>query len=207
MRGYQITGNANYLTIAETNWNTAYNRGWDTAGGGGIWENSDHYSKCALSNDNFIFEAVSLYQISGDASYLSKAEGIYAWVRQTLYNSTGAHTALGAPGQVNGCVSSAGKLEGSDNVYDSGTFAKAANDLYRVTGNANYYYDALVTVNHITSEGPILHNRSEGCGCQWAYWFTLALSEFATDAGFWPAYGPWLQANADAASNDAAAST
>ena len=85
---------------------------------------------------------------------------------------------------------------------DFGTFAKAANDLYRVTGNANYYYDALVTVNHITSEGPVCHNRSEGCGCQWAYWFTLALSEFATDAGFWPAYGPWLQANADAAWNE-----
>ena len=203
LRGYQITGISSYLTIAETNWNTAYNRGWDTtADGGGIWENTDHFSKCALSNDNFIFEAVVLYQITGDLSYLTKAEAIYAWVRATLFNSTNAHTALGAPGQVNGCVDYTGKLEGSDNVNDSGTFTKAANDLYRVTANAGYYNDALLAANHVVGAGPVLHSRAEGCACQWAYWFGLALSQFATNANLWPVYQSWLQGNANAAWNE-----
>jgi hypothetical protein len=60
LRGYQITGNTAWLNVAETQWNNAYNRGWSSDGGGGIWENLTDYSKCALSNETFVWEEVSL---------------------------------------------------------------------------------------------------------------------------------------------------
>ena len=200
VRGYQLTGDSSYLAIAEKNWNTGYNRGWDTTSdGGGIWENSDHFSKCALSNDNFAFEGVELAQFTGDGSYLTKAEGIYAWMRAKLANTTNARNGLGAPGQVNGCLTNTGGLQGSDNVYDAGTFLKVADELYRVTGNAAYKNDAIMVANHIVGEGPVMHNGQEACGCQWAYWFGVGLSELATDANLWPQYQAWLQGNANAA--------
>ena len=65
LHAYQVTGNADFLTVAQQTWDCAYTRGWDTKyGGGGIWELMDDVaptfsstgsaSKCALSNDPFI---------------------------------------------------------------------------------------------------------------------------------------------------------
>jgi Glycosyl hydrolase family 76 len=110
VRGYQLTGQANYLTEAENEWNMAYNRGWDSSLGGGIWENQSKPDKEALSNDNFIFEAVQLYQLTGDSTYLTKAEAIYAWVRANLVNTTTSNNNLGEPGQVNQGIKPDGSL-------------------------------------------------------------------------------------------------
>ena len=202
LRGYQLTGYTSYLTEAEIGWNNGYKQGWDTTvAGGGIWENTDKQSKCALSNDPFVFEGVTLYQITGDATYLTKAEGIYAWVRSTLFVSSSSSTVPGAPGQIHGCVDNKGALQNTadDNVYDSGAFLTAANALYRVTGTQTYYNDALLAADHIVNEGPVLHSVAEAPGSQWAYWFTRGLSQFATDANLWPQYHSWLLGNANAA--------
>lgn len=37
IRGYQITGNERFLEQAKWDWEFLYNRGYDTALGGGIW--------------------------------------------------------------------------------------------------------------------------------------------------------------------------
>jgi len=195
LRGYQLTGVSTYLIEAEAGWNNVYNQGWDTTvAGGGIWENTDKGSKCALSNDPFVFEGVQLYQATGDSTYLTKAETIYSWVRSTLFVSSSSSNVPGAPGQIHGCVDNKGMLQSTtdDNVYDSGAFLTAANDLYRVTGNQSYYNDALLAADHIVNEGPILHSDYEAPGNQWAYWFTFGLSQFATDANLWPEYHAWL---------------
>lgn len=202
LRGYELTGNSSYLTQAEAGWNNGYNQGWDTTvAGGGIWENTDKQSKCALSNDPFVFEGVQLYMATGDSTYLTKAETIYAWVRSNLFNASNSANNLGAPGQVNGCVGSNGVLQGqSDNIYDNGAFVKAAADLYRVTGNQMYYNDAVLAINHIIGEGPVLPYANSGeSGHQWAYWFTRGLSDFATEANLWPQYQSFLEGNANAA--------
>jgi hypothetical protein len=200
LRGYELTGISSYLTEAEAGWNNGYNQGWNTTvAGGGIWENTNYQSKCALSNDPYVFEGVQLYLATGTSTYLTKAEAIYGWVRTNLVNTTSSSNSLGAPGQVNGCVGSNGVLQGlSDNVYDNGGFVKAAADLYRVTGNTMYYNDALLAINHIVGEGPVLHNTGES-GNQWAYWFTRGLSDFATETNLWSTYQSWLQGNANAA--------
>jgi predicted alpha-1,6-mannanase (GH76 family) len=202
IRGYQFTGQANYLTVAENNWNMAYNRGWDSSLGGGIWENQSKPDKEALSNDNFVFEAVQLYQLSGDSTYLTKAEAIYAWVRANLVNTTSSNNSLGSPGQVNQGIKPDGSLNAGDGFYNAGTWIKAANDLYRITGTQQYHDDAVRTINHVMSEEPILKSTQECCGNQWAYWVTQGISEFATDNSAWGTYLTYMQNNANAAWNE-----
>jgi hypothetical protein len=199
IRGYQITGNSSFLTEAENEWNMGYNRGWDSSLGGGIWENTSKPDKEALSNNPYIFEAVTLYQITGDSNYLTKAEAIYSWVRANLVNTTNQTNSLGEPGSVNQGINGNGSLNASDNVYNEGTWVEAANALYRVTGNQQYYNDALLTINHRVNAGAILHSTAECCGNVWAYWFTLGTSQFLNDTGLWNQYQSWFQGNATAA--------
>ena len=199
LRGYQLTGTSSYLDQAKAGWNNGYTQGWDTTvAGGGIWENTDKQSKCALSNDPFVFEGVGLYQATGDATYLTKAETIYSWVRSTLLVTSGSNA-----GRVHGCVGSNGVVQADDdNVYNDGSFLEAASQLYRVTGNQAYYNDAKMVADHTVAQGSALRNNDQDSGSQWAYWFTRGLSDFATESNLWSTYGSWLQGNANAAWNE-----
>ena len=139
-RGYLATGNTTYLTYAENVWNMAYNRGYDTTLGGGIWENQNKPSKCTLSTASFVPSGVILYQATGDSSYLTKAESLYAWNRQYLLDTSDYH--------VNECVNSDGTVSDSTNTYNSGLMINAAAYLYRMTGTASYYSDAVAMANY-----------------------------------------------------------
>lgn len=200
LRGYQFSGTSLFLTEAEEGWKQEYTQGWDAtpAGGGGIWENTNKTDKCAVANNPFIFEGVGLYQATGDSTYLTKAEADYAWMHSHLLITSGQYA-----GQVHGCVNTAGAIEdptpGDDDVYNSGAFLEAAAQLYRVTGNPSYYNDAVMVINHVVNEGPVLHSTAEAPGNQWAYWFTRGLSDFSTEADLWPTYKSWLLGNANAA--------
>jgi glycosyl hydrolase family 76/ricin-type beta-trefoil lectin protein len=206
LHAYQITGNTEFLTVATNTWNCAYDRGWDTQyGGGGVWElmndvapTFNNPAKCALSNDPLIIQGLTLYQITGDATYLTKSEGIYAWVRGHLFDAM--------TGEVHGCWGftaaddTAGHLlEQDDNAYNDGTFLEAAEGLYRLTGDDAYYQDALLTVTHRVTEDPILHSNDEGQQSEWAYPFVKGLSQFATYNGLWHVYRTWMENNANAA--------
>jgi hypothetical protein len=199
IRGYQLTGQANFLTEAENEWNMGYNRGWDSSLGGGIWENTSKPGKEALSNNNFVFEAVQLYQLSGDPTYLTKGQAIYEWVRSNLVNTTSGNNSLGSPGQVNQGINANGSLSSGDGYYNAGTWIVAATDLYRITGTAEYHDDALRTINHVMTGEPTLHSGSECCGNQWAYWVTQGISNFATDTSSWGTYLSYMQNNANSA--------
>ncbi len=202
LRAYQYTGNPLYLTTAEENWNTGYNRGWNVSLGGGIEEQfqASVPERTALANDNFAWEGATLYQLTGETSYLKKAKNIYAWVEANLFNATEVANAKGAPGQINEAIlDSNGSLVSSDNTYNSGSFLTAAAILYRVTGDQQYYSDAQLAISHVINEQPTLKGPSECCGNQWAYWFTYGLSMFATETNSWAEYLPYLQANANAA--------
>ncbi len=198
IRGYQATGNADWLKIASDNWNKSYDRGWNAVGGGGIWDDNNRADrgKCALSNNPMVTAAVQLYQITGDGAYLAKAKMIYNWVRKTLVNTT--------TGQVNGCVSfpgGAGKpgtVHPSDNVDDAGSWIEAANLLHRVTGDSIYYNDALLAANHIKKTVPIIH-QNQGRGTSYQYRYFRGLSEFCTDNNVCDQFAGYMRANAKAA--------
>lgn len=198
LRGYQLTGIANYLTEAEAGWNNGYNQGWDTSSfGGGLWENTGDKTgsgKCSLSNNPYVWEGIGIYLATGNGTYLSKAETIYSWERSTLFNTS--------TGQVHGCIHSTG-LDTSSNVYDSGSFLNAALELYRVTGQQSYFNDAQLTASYVVNngdgQGAVLHDAGEDSSNQWAYFFTRGLSRFATEANLWGKYQSYLQNNAHSA--------
>jgi len=153
-------------------------------------------SKCCLSNDPLIKMGLVLYRMTGDGAYLDECEGMYAWIRAKLFDTT--------TGLVNECLAfkdasdTTGFVQTSDDAYNSGSFLEAADDLYRITGVQSYYDDALLAVTHRVTENPILHDGGQG-ERQWAYRFVKGLSEFATYHGLWPQYQSWLQNNANAA--------
>jgi len=201
LRGYQFTGISSYLTEAEAGWNNGYAH-WDTTvAGGGIWENTYYQTKCALSNDPFVWEGVALYQATGNGSYLTKSEAIYNWVRSHLLVTTGSYA-----GQVHGCIDTNGAVDdpstNDDNAFNDGSFLEAAVALYRVTGNQNYYNDARLVADHTVNKGSPLHDGGEDGSNQWAYWFTRGLSDFATENNLWSTYQSYLQSNANAAWNE-----
>ena len=227
VRGYLSTGNQNYLTQATTDWNFVISDRNGGGGGldpvnGGIWEETpDNYSKCTLSNSNFVYTGVALYQITGNSSYLNGAENIYAWERKYLVNTTGGNITysgpnsqydgqVSKPGQVNDCVLADLTPQGyADWIYDAGGFLLAADELYRATGNQQYYNDAVLVINHIVGEynpsgnpATPLGSSCEGSNCVSNYWFTKGLSEFLTLTNGWNAPNAnWLLANAQAAWN------
>jgi MYXO-CTERM domain-containing protein len=207
LHGYQITGTADFLTVAQQTWDCAYTRGWDKKySGGGIWELMDSAgspsfkqpSKCTLSNDPFIIWGIVLYQITGQSSYLTEAEGIYSWVRDKfLDTNTGKVHECWA---FNNANDTTGYLQGtSDNVYDDGTFLQSAVALYRVTGNNSYYQDALLVLKNRTSSSSILSCGCEGTGTEWAYPFVKGLGDFVNFNGLWQNYQTWMQDNANSA--------
>ncbi len=193
MRGYQITGNSTFLTVAENNFNTAYNRGWDSTFGGGVWENmATLASKCALDNDGLAIVGCYIYQATEDTTYLTKAQNMYSWVRSKIFNTT--------TGQINEGWKADG-LEVSDNVYNSGTFVNMANLLHNITGTASYYNDAVLAANHVVNKTAILSNGSRASNC-WAQDFVRGLRNLCRDNHLWDTYYPWLENNANASWNE-----
>ena len=202
VRGYQITGDKRYLDKAIYGWNLTYDRGWDTTyGGGGVWENMSDLrpggrpDKLALSNDPLINAGVTLYQITGEAAYLSKSKAMYQWIRENAFDQKTGNVNQGV--RWNFGDPTKPELEKSENIYNSGSFIYAANQLHRVTGEPMYLADAKLAISYVMNKTPILNHNSGGQN-QWAYWFVKGVSEVATDNGLWPQYRAWMQNNADA---------
>ena len=138
IRGYQMTNNASLLNAAESGFNFAFGRGWDTTNnGGGIWEEqpaNGGTDKEALSNDSLCQVALMIYQSTGNTTYLNDAEEIYNWVWGHLFNPS--------TGQVYTGITPNGTVNTGTALYNQGTFIDVAALLYRITGNGNYLRDA-----------------------------------------------------------------
>jgi hypothetical protein len=126
-RGYAATGNTTYRDRAKFHFDAVYDRGWDTALGGGIWWTTEKGGKNACINGPAAIAACLLYDIYGDTNYLQKAKAIYAWERSRLFEA--------ATGRVYDNISASGVVN-SDWIftYNQGTFLGAAHQLHRLTG-------------------------------------------------------------------------
>jgi len=200
VRGYQMTGNVNFLTQAQYGYNYAYGRGWDTNyNGGGIWEEQPANTGTAapgknpLANDSLAQVACMLYQSTSNAVYLAQARQIYGWVRTNIFNPN--------TGQVYANISTNGVVDQSAALYDQGTFIDLAELLYEITGQPVYYNDALkaaeyarnnLTVNAVFSNGASWINT-------WAAEFARGMGHFIKHNNLWSIYYPWMLANANAA--------
>lgn len=200
IRGYQMTGNSNFLTQAKYGFDMAYARGWDTQyNGGGIWEQQPNMTpagqpinKEALSNNSLGKVACMIYQSTHDQAYLDKAIQIYNWVWGHIYNST--------TGQVYAGIDRNNVVDQGSAVYNQGTFVDYANLLYQITGNVNYYNDAKRSIdyvkNNMTNGGIITNNA--GYLNTWADEFARGLGHFVRDNRMWSTYYPWMVQNANA---------
>ncbi len=196
IRGYQMTGNANFLAQAEYGFNYAFGRGWDTNfNGGGIWEeqpanDSGEPGKNPLACDSLLQTTCMIYQSTGNTNYLNRAVQIYSWVRTNLFIS----------GLICGSISTNGVVNTTPNLYNQGTFLDCANLMHNITGQQNYYYDALQTVeftrNNITSAG--IFNAGTNVNT-WAAEFARGIGHFVKDNNLWSTFYPWMLANANAA--------
>ena len=200
IRGYQITGNTNFLTAAQNGFNYAYSRGWDTQyNGGGIWEQQPSYTpagqtidKEALSNDSLGKVACMLYQSTHNVTYLNEAQQIYGWVWNHIYNSS--------TGQVYTGVDRSGNVNTGSAVYNQGTFVDYANLLYQITGNVNYYNDAKRSIDYVKNNmttGGVISNNASYLNT-WADEFARGLGHFVRDNRQWGTYYPWMVQNANA---------
>jgi len=157
IRGYQLTGNTALLNAAESGFNFAFSRGWDTQyNGGGIWEQQPNMTpagqtvdKEALSNDSLGLVALMIYQSTGNTTYLNESNEIYNWVWNTIFNP--------ATGQVYTGVVENGTVNTGTALYNQGCFIDYAALYYKLTGNSNYLRDAQNAVtfsqNNLMSNG------------------------------------------------------
>ena len=166
--------------------------------GGGIWETSPvsanaNDSKCTLSNLSFVPSGIILYQATGNTTYLTESEQIYAWVRSNLFNTS--------TGQVNECVHPT-YTDDDTNVYNSGLLVNAAAYLYRITGNSQYYNDALLAANFQVNLHPIMNVDYPNNGPFGGDQYFRGLSNFARWNNLWSNYSTWFENNGNAAWNN-----
>lgn len=190
-RGGQDTGKTNYCYIAKQNFDACYARAWDSTLGGGLyWRDSDKASKNACVNGPGAIAAYLLYQIYGDANYLSKATNIYNWERSILLNTNS--------GAIYDNIGTNGVIGTWASTYNQGTFLGAANFL-GLTNDArlvaNFAMTSL-TGGGILPEYGIAGNNS-GFNAIFLRWFT----RFVKSRNLKSIYEPWLQTNATAAWN------
>ncbi len=200
IRGYQITGNPEFLKQAKYGFDMAYKRGWDTQyNGGGIWEQQpektptgEKISKEVLSNDSLGLVACLIYQSTKDQSYLDKANQIYDWVWHNLYDFN--------TGQVYTGVDREGKIDKGAAIYNHGLFIDYANTLAQLNNSRTHYNDAKRTVdyvvNNLTKDGII--SNSQDYLDTWGDAMARGLGHFVRDNNAWDEYYPWMKRNADA---------
>lgn len=85
INAYDVTGNAAYVSMAETIFNNVAKSGWDTnVCGGGVWWSAARSYKNAIPNELFLAVAAGLAnRTTGNASrhYLSWAQKEWAWFK------------------------------------------------------------------------------------------------------------------------------
>ena len=128
---YDLTGEARYLQMAQTDADFMYGYRDDKCGGG-LWWSADRNYKNAIPNELFIKLAASLHnRIPGDTKYLQRAVEVVEWFeRSGMINSEG----LVNDGLTDDC-----RNNGRDTwTYNQGVILGGYVQLQQATGNSQY---------------------------------------------------------------------
>lgn len=198
-RAYQITGNTSFRDRAKANFDIVWTRAWSTALGGGLWWTTANGSKNACVNGPGAIAACYIYKMYNDSAYLTKAQQIFDWQRNTIFNQT--------TGAIADYINASGTIGWGSLSYNQGTFIGAGNFLYQYTGNRQYYKDAWLAAKYFRNSlcdaaGRLYVNGTGsgdgagfgGIGVRW-------MARFAKDQNQWAYFYPWLKYNADLAWN------
>ncbi len=193
-RGWQITGNNLYRTLARHSFDAVYMRGDDNVLGGGLYWTTDNRSKNACVNGPGAIAACLLCRICNDDSYLEKAKAMFAWERSSLFNTN--------TGAIYDNMRVSGHVGHKTYTYNEGTFIGAADLLWKLTGDTNYFNDALLAANftcHRLSRDGTLPAYGSGDAAGFNGIFARWMARFLNDAHLWPQFYRWMSYNANAA--------
>jgi uncharacterized protein YyaL (SSP411 family) len=84
---YRATHDRRFLTDAVRAFRFIVNRGWDAAGGGGVWWDTDHQKKTAEPLAAAALLGALLYETTHQATYLRWSQKLIAWADEHSWNA------------------------------------------------------------------------------------------------------------------------
>jgi len=160
LRTYNVNGDADYLSAAQTLY-TEIKGGYNTTAGGGIaWQRSQLYYKNVPSTGNATILAARFYELNGNASDLTLAKSLYTWMKANLVTPGGVvYDGINR--------NQDGQIDYWDFTYNQGLFIGSAVELYNCTKDAAYLQDAVLVANNLVADPNLTSNgilKSEGQG-------------------------------------------
>lgn len=163
---YDVTKKPEYLATASSIF-TDMAGAWDNTCGGGVWWNSDHKYKNAITNELFLSVASSLAARATDpnqrAMYLNWAQREWAW-----FQGSGM---INAQNQINDGLDTATCKNNQQTVwsYNQGVILGGLTQLYALTNDNTLIASAKsiadATLTHLTDANGVLHDVCEpNCG-------------------------------------------
>ncbi|MEV0384806.1 glycoside hydrolase family 76 protein [Nonomuraea sp. NPDC050643] len=187
-RAYEITGDVTYLNRSRSLFDQIWGEHDSTYGGGIWWRRSVHNQKNVATNAPAALTATKLYAATGDATYLTRAQSLFAWIKANLQES----------GHVYDHIEGSGTLVKWDFSYNFGTYISAAAALHTATGAASYLTDARAAADwattYLTNGGTMTHEGIDDGGGFKSLLFR-GLNTLVTRHGQ-AQYLPFLQRNA-----------
>jgi predicted alpha-1,6-mannanase (GH76 family) len=130
IRAFDLTGNATYLSEAETLYADIMSAGWDTtccgSSPGGIWWDRAHTEKATASNAGPVITGARLAERTSNPVYLPFAQKVYAYWSTLMVDPT-TH-------QVFDHIASSGEIVKWKFTYNEGLFIGAVVELAKATG-------------------------------------------------------------------------
>ena len=195
IQAYDITGNAAYLQMAQTD-ATYMHSYWDSTCGGGVWWSTAKTSKNAIENELFLEVTAELHnRIPGDTTYLGWADTEWSWFSGSgMIN--GSHL-------VNDGITSSCQNNGETTwTYNQGVILAGLAALYKADGDSTLLTSAQAIADAATSgltvNGVLVEPCEPNCGADGPSFkgiFVRDLQAFAATADT-TAYNTFTQAQA-----------
>jgi predicted alpha-1,6-mannanase (GH76 family) len=195
VQAYDITGDVDYLHMAETD--AAYIHGyWDSTCGGGVWWSTAKTYKNAIPNELFLELTAALHnRVAGDTTYLGWANAEWNWFNGSgMIN--GSHLINDG---LNGSCQNNGQTAWT---YNQGVVLAGLSELARATGNSGLLSTAETLANASTAyfshNGVVVEPCEPNCGADGPSFkgvYVRGLRTLASAAGT-TAYDAFLQAQA-----------
>jgi predicted alpha-1,6-mannanase (GH76 family) len=204
---YDLTGNQQYLSMAETIFADMAG-GWDTTCGGGIWWSKDRGYKNAIANELFLSVAAHLANrdTANSATYLNWANKEWQWFAQTgMINSKNLiNDGLGGP-DGHTTASSCGNNGQATWSYNQGVILGGLVELSKTNSDpslpraAEKIATAAITL--LVDENGIIHDPCEpNCGADGGQFKGIFVRNLVALYGAYPqaAYKSFVNSNANA---------
>jgi predicted alpha-1,6-mannanase (GH76 family) len=156
-RAYLLTGEADYLKYAKTNFDSVWTRAYSDDLGGGLWWRTDNQSKNSCVCGPGAIAACLLGKATGNDSYYDKAKQVLDWQIENLYQP--------GVGKVYDNIGIDGSINKWASTYNQGTFVGACLLLYQHNGEETYLKHAEKAATYAMRSMytyKVMNNETEG---------------------------------------------